>query len=152
MTQAPAFDDLDFLLTESVALRNEEREAKAAQERLRRRSASGRTAEEVAEDEARVREWELKHQWEAIAAVALFEKHKCMNCGRSQTIFRQLMLKQQHRHLPDTLRWQQVDQLPDGVELPAEIQVQKWETGMCTHCAAEFGFDFKQVAVSEWVG
>lgn len=150
--QVDSLNDLESLLMESVAIRDEEREAKAAQERLRKRSGSGRTPEEIAEDEARVREWELKHQWEATAAVALFEKHKCTNCGRSQTIFRQLMLKQKHRQFADTWRWQQVDQIPEDSQLEAEIQVQKWETGMCTLCSHEFGFDFKQAKVSEWVG
>ena len=93
----------------------------------------------------------MKHDWQATAAVALFEKHKCTGCGRSQTIFRQLMLKQQHRTFPATTRWQQVDEIADS-ELPREIQVEKWETGMCTNCAGEFGFDFRQVAVSEWTG
>lgn len=148
------FDDLDALLGESVTLRDTEREAKAARDRLRKRGAgSGRTPEEIAADEARVREWEMKHDWEATAAVALFEKHKCTCCGRAQTIFRQLMLKQQHRIFPATTRWQQIDEIADELsELPREIQVQKWETGMCTNCAEGFGFDFQQVAVSEWTG
>lgn len=148
------FADLDALLGESVAQRDAEREAKAARERLRRRGAgSGRTPEEIAADEARVRDWEMKHDWQAVAAVALFEKHKCVGCGRSQTIFRQLMLKQQHRVFPATTRWQQVDEIADELaDLPREIQVQKWEAGMCTNCASEFGFDFQQVAVSEWTG
>lgn len=144
--------DLDDLLAESVQLRDEEREVKAARERLRKRGvlASGRTPEEVAEDEARIREWELRHDWEAIAGVAFWEAHKCTNCGRKQTIFRQLMLKQTHRQYPDTLRWQQVDELPS--DLPQENQVQKWEVGMCTHCAGHFGFDFQSVPTGEWQG
>ena len=144
-------DDLDSLLSESVALRNDEREAKAARERLRKRaSGSGRTEAEIAADEARVQEWEMRNNWQATANVSLFEKHKCLNCGRAQTIFRQLMLKQQHRVFPNTVRWQQVDETTP--ELPCEIQVQKWEVGMCTNCAGEFGFDFQHVAVSEWQG
>lgn len=148
------FADLDALLGESVAQRDAEREAKAARERLRKRSSgSGRTPEEIAADEARVRDWEMKHDWQATAAVALFEKHKCVNCGRGHTIFRQLMLKQQHRVFPDTTRWQQVDEIAEQyADLPKEIQVEKWEAGMCTNCAGEFGFDFQLTAVSEWTG
>lgn len=151
---AADFADLDALLGESVAQRDAEREAKAARDRLRRRgTGSGRSLEEIAADEERVREWEMKHDWEATAAVALFEKHKCTGCGRAQTIFRQLMLKQQHRVFPATTRWQQVDEIADELaDLPREIQVQKWEAGMCTNCASELGFDFKNTAVSEWQG
>ena len=146
----PDLDDLDSLLNESVKLRDEAREAKAAADRLKRRyaSGSGRTAEEVAEDEARVREWELRHNWEATANIALWERHRCVNCGRQQTIFRQMMLKQRHRVFPDTVRWQQTDETVDG--LPAENLVQKWEVGMCTNCAGEFGFGFQDVPVGEW--
>lgn len=147
----PEPDDLDALLAESVQLRDAEREMKAARERLKRRytSGSGRTAQEIAEDEARVRAWEAANLWDNVAGIAQWEKHRCVNCGRGQTIFRQLMLKQRHRETPNTWRWQSVDEIPEG--LPQENLVQKWETGMCTHCAGEFGFDFKEVPVGEWL-
>lgn len=150
LPEPDGLDDLDALLDESVKLRDEEREVKAARDRLKRRyaSGSGRTPEEIAEDEARVREWELRNNWEAVANIAFWERHRCTNCGRQQTIFRQLMLKQHHRTFPDTIRWQQVDEtVPD---LPQENLVEKWEVGMCTNCAPEFGFDFQEVPVGEW--
>lgn len=142
-------DDLDNLLSESLVIRDELREVQAIRERLKRKhSGSGRTPQEVAEDEARVREWELRNDWEATANVALFERHRCNGCRRQQTIFRQLMLRQVHRTLADTTRWQQVNETV--AELPYEIQVQKWESPMCTNCSDAFGFDFKTCDVGEW--
>lgn len=140
--------DLDDLLAESVALRDDAKAAAEARDRLRKRHAgSGRSAAEIAADEARVREWELRNDWEATANVALFERYKCQ-CGRQQTIFRQIMQRQVHRQYQATERWQVVE--TTDPDLPSEIMVQKWTTGMCTNCASDHGFDFQTLPVGEW--
>lgn len=138
-----AESDLDDLLAESLAAAREEAEAKQARERAKR---GGQSASEAAEDAERIRRWELAHEWKAVANVALFERHTCA-CGRHQTIFRQLMTRQQHRHLRDSQRWQRVD--ASLANLPNEVVVQKWETPMCPACAPQAGFEFRNV--TEWV-
>ena len=85
-------DPLAELLAESLAATREALEAKQARERAKR---GGQSAAEAAEDAERIRRWELAHEWKAVANVALFERHTCA-CGRHQTIFRQLMTRQQH--------------------------------------------------------
>ena len=139
------FDDLEALLGEAKAAERDAREAKDARERVKR---GGLTPAQRAEDEARLREWEARHEWRAVANVAQFERHRCA-CGRQQTIFRQLMQKQQHRHLRDSVRYVQVD--AQIAALPNEILVQKWNTPMCTECAPRVGFDFKTLPVKEYV-
>lgn len=143
--QAAEIDPLDELLSESLAEVAEQRATKDARERLKR---GGATATQRAEDEERIRRWEALHEWKAVANVAQFERHKCA-CGRQQTIFRQLMTRQVHRHLK-VVRWQQAE--TTLADLPNEIVVQKWETPMCTYCADTRGFDFKTQSVKEWEG
>lgn len=135
-------DPLDELLAESLAATREALEAKQARERAKR---GGLSAAQQAEDAERIRRWELAHEWRAVANVALFERHTCA-CGRHQTIFRQLMTRQQHRHLRDSQRWQQAD--ASLANLPNEVVVQKWETPMCPACAPQAGFEFRNV--TEW--
>lgn len=135
-------DPLNELLAESLAATREALEAKAARERRKR---GGQSAEQQAEDAERIRRWELAHEWKAIANVALFERYTCA-CGRHQTIFRQLMTRQQHRHLRDSQRWQQADAAL--ADLPNEVVVQKWETPMCPACSPQVGFEFRNV--TEW--
>lgn len=141
----PDADPLEDLLAESMAATKEAQAAKAARERIKR---GGLTAKEREADEERIRRWELQNEWRAVANVALFERHRC-NCGRQQTIFRQLMERQEHRHLRGSFRWQKTTASKAG--LPNEIVVQKWETPMCTYCSTQAGFDFSG-SVKEWEG
>ena len=78
------FDDLEALLGEAKAAEREAREAKEARERAKR---GGLTPSQRAEDEARLRDWEARHEWRDVANVALFERHRCA-CGRQQPIAR----------------------------------------------------------------
>lgn len=137
-------DPLAELLAESLAATREALEAKAARERAKR---GGQSPAQQAEDAERIRRWELAHEWKPVANVALFERHTCA-CGRHQTIFRQLMTRQQHRHLRDSQRWQQAE--ASIASLPNEIVVQKWESPMCPACAPQAGFEFRNV--TEWQG
>lgn len=139
----PESDPLAELLAESLTATREAAEAKAARERRKR---GGQSATEAAEDAERLRRWELAHEWRPVANVALFERHTCLTCGQHQTIFRQLMQRQQHRHLRDSQRWQQVE--ASLASLPNEVVVQTWETPMCPACAAQAGFSFDRV--TEW--
>lgn len=139
------FDDLEALLGEAKAAERQAHEVKEARERVKR---GGLTPAQRAEDEARLREWEARNEWRDVANVALFERHRCA-CGRQQTIFRQLMRKQAHRHLRDSARYVQAD--AQLAALPQEILVQKWNTPMCTECSPCMGFDFKTMNVKEYV-
>jgi len=143
-SQADNSDPLDDLLAESLAATREAQQAKEARERIKR---GGQSAAQQAEDAERIKRWELQNEWKAVANVALFERYRCA-CGRQQTIFRQLMTRQQHRHLRDSQRWQQADAAL--TDLPNEVVVQKWETPMCPACSPQVGFEFRNV--TEWQG
>lgn len=138
-------DSLDALLSESITSVREEREAREARKRLKDRYRSGVSAAQIAEDAQRVAEWEARHEWRDVFNVALFERHRCA-CGRQQTIFRQLMREQEHRHVKETRRWVVAE--ASLANLPNRVLVQKWDTPMCTNCAEPAGFPFTNV--KEW--
>ena len=131
-------------MAESLGQAKQELLAKTARERLKRGSGSQQEREE---DAARIRAWEATHEYTDAANVALWERHRCA-CGRQQTIFRHFMTRQVHRYLRTTQRWVKTDELDD--DLPNETMVQKWNTPMCTHCAPQAGWEFKNV--TEWEG
>lgn len=141
---AEAGDVLDDLLAESMAEVKEAQAVKNARERLKRGEVSDK---ERQAGEERIRRWELANEWRPVANVALFERYKCA-CGRQQTIFRQLMQRQEHRHMRGTQRWQQVE--AGKADLPNEVAVQKWNTPMCTECSPRAGFTFGAGRVTEW--
>jgi hypothetical protein len=138
--------DLDELLAESLDQVREERAVKATRQRVRK---SGWTGVDPADAE-RIRRWELANEWLAVANVALFHRYRCINCSRQQTVFGQLMLRQEHRHLRNTQRWQRTD--TNRADLPSEVVVQKWVTPMCTECAYLAGFEMGKGKVTEWKG
>lgn len=145
----PGLDDLDpleALFQESIAASREAQAAKDARERVKR---GGLTSAEQAADAERIRRWELAHEWKPVANVALFERHRCA-CGRQRTIFRQLMQRQEHRHMHGAMRWQQVES--SRLDLPSEVAVQKWESPMCPDCISGHGYSFEQGKVTEWQG
>jgi hypothetical protein len=131
------FSDLEALLTEATTAQRDAARVKEARERAKR---GGLAPQERAEDEARIRAWEARNEWQDAANVACFERYRCA-CGRQQTIFRQLMRRQTHRHLKQgATRW--IEATESLASLPSEIVVKRWNTPMCTTCAPAAGFDF----------
>ena len=145
LTEVPSgLDPLEALFQEAKASIKDAQAAKDARERIKRGMGS---AKDKAADEERIRRWELANEWKSVASVALFERYRCA-CGRQQTIFRQFMERQEHRHLRGSMRWQKVEELK--IDLPQEIAVQKWETPICTECSETLGFAFRPGKVTEW--
>jgi len=128
-------DPLDALLEESMETVREAKEAKAARERAKR---GGQTAAEQAEDTERIRRWELANEWKAVANVAVFDRAIC-SCGARSSVFSQLMVRQQHRHLRDSQRWQASTK--NLVDLPSETVFRERAVRMCAACAPVHGFD-----------
>lgn len=137
------FDELDSLLSESLASVRESAAAKAAKERMKR---GGLSAAEQAADAERIRRWELAHEWRPEANAALFERLTC-RCGSHSTIFKQLLQRQVHRHLRSSQRWQAV--AASRADLPNEVIFKEVKTAMCPACASAAGFDLSLPA-REW--
>lgn len=141
LMEADEADPLDALLEESMGAVREAKEAKAARERAKR---GGQTAAEQAEDAERIRRWELANEWKAVANVAVFDRYICA-CGSSQLSFSQLMVRQQHRHLRDSQRWQASTKNSAG--LPSETVIRERAVLMCGGCAPVHGFDMQNPTI-----
>lgn len=129
-----SLSDLDALLKESVATRNETVAAKAAKERLRK---GGQSARERAEDQARLTAWEAAHEWVNRANVAYFERTVCQ-CGAVTQLFIGLMQRREHRHLRATMDWKAAATSLAG--LPNEVAHRTRQVGMCAECASVKGW------------
>ena len=136
------FDDLNALLSDSLQSERERADAKATRERLKR---GGLSTTERIEDEARIAAWEARHEWEDVANVGQFRRYDC-HCGQHHTVFEQLMVKQRHRHLRDSFRWQQ--QAASQVVLPNETVIRLISVPVCECCIATKGWDLS--TATEW--
>lgn len=148
MTQFPDNDlpDLDDLL--GVAM------AKATADKADKAMAKQRAALSVGkgylslEDLARLRAWELAHDWTAEANVALFIQHQC-HCGTYNNTFEGLFVKERHRRIPETFQHRRVDSAL--ARLPNETAIQVRECDMCGDCAEGKGWNVDEPATI-WAG
>lgn len=135
-------DDLDSLLSESIALRDEAAATKGLREKLKR---GGLAAAERAEIEASIRDWEARREWDTIANVAVWEKHECQ-CGGVNMYFSHVMHKQQHKE-QSVIRYVATDKVL--LDLPNLVAVQGMTTPMCPGCADREGFDLTKESL-QW--
>lgn len=136
-------DDLELLLTESLALRNERGAGKSLREQLNR----AKTKEEAREIELTLQAWESRHVWETLANCALFHKQVCA-CGAEHTHFAGMYYHQKHRQDPHSQRWVAAVQNLTGVvefatlaSVPNRTMVEARHTPICPECASRSGFD-----------
>lgn len=122
-------DDLDALLDESVALRDEAASMKSARDRLKRGNLP---REDRLETEALIRSWEARRVWETLSEVAVWEKTECA-CGAVHLNFSHLMHQQRHRHQPGTTRLIKADEWDEA--LPTIVAHQELTVPICVACA-----------------
>ena len=142
-TEVQGLDDLDDLLSESLALRNERGAGKSLREQMNRAASK----EERLEIEATLRAWESRHEWETLANCALFHRQVCA-CGYEHTHFAGMYYHQKHRSDKHAQRWvSAVQNLTGVVELAADAKVpnrtmvEVRNTPICAKCAERMGFD-----------
>lgn len=138
--------DLDDLLGTAKAEAKDKAELKAAKQRL---AKGGMTDRERAEDLARVREWEAKHLYKAVANVSCFVESCCEHCGDYTYLFTGLMERQVHRHIETTQRWHATDTIK--TDLDNEVRVTQQTTKFCVQCMSEFGFTFNNAYTEDGV-
>lgn len=131
-------DVLQALLEESLGPVRAAREVKAAREKLAR---GGLTKAERLDTEQRIREWEAKVEWRAIANCALFTQQICQ-CGTQTTVFSGLLERQVHRTKAATQRWIAVT--TSKLDLENEVAVQDHSVGVCASCASPKGFNLSK--------
>ena len=145
---APAdpFADLDELLKEAVAAQAE----KTAGERYRKALKSpGLSQTEVAEIQAKLREWEDRREWNSVAETALTIKTYCTTCRSWTSSFGGFFKHQVHRDKKQLERWLAIPRPQGG--LPKERAVRKVEEKHCLCCLPLRGFGEDTVEVI-WEG
>jgi hypothetical protein len=125
------FDELEELLGEAM---DAQREITRVKE-LRKKQKGGFGLS--AEDEARIRAWELAREWTAVANCAIFKRYECA-CGYHSTVFEGLMLEQKHRHDKHANRW--TAQETSVAALPNNTAIRTKPIPMCQRCANSKGF------------
>jgi hypothetical protein len=136
--------DLDDLLTESLAIRDEAQATAGMREKLKRSNLSGDERREI---EAKVREWEARNLWNPVATVIVFERVIC-SCGCYYETFSHMMNKQAHKHNRDTTRLIIADTINDKLPKMKAFQVQ--DVDICTECSTEKGWDLESMEEIEW--
>lgn len=141
-TAREEFGDLNDLLAESMETAKSIAMAKESRERIRR---GGQGERERREDEARLREWEAKHEWMAEANVAVFDRQAC-GCGVTNEVFAGFMQRERHRHLRTGMRWMIAGEAK--ASLPNEVIVRTKVVAMCGTCAGGKGWPVE--LATEW--
>jgi hypothetical protein len=133
-TGAEGLGDLDALMAESLAQASVATQAKAARERLKR---GGQSAQEAAEDAARILAWENAHEWGPEANAVLFHNYSC-ECGTETGVFQGLFLREKHKQNRDSFRWRRVEMAL--ARLPNESAVRMCKVPMCPGCSVGKGW------------
>jgi hypothetical protein len=133
--KASSLDDLDALLDESMQIKAEEAHVKFLRERTKR---GGLTAAQAKEDEARIREWEAKREWEIKANVGVWEVRECSCGAEPETVWVGLMHFRQHREKKISSQVRATEQI---ASLPNMIAKQTVKVDCCKVCAGAKGWD-----------
>lgn len=129
--------DLDDLLGTAKAEAKDKADLKASKARLAKGGLSDREREE---DIARVRAWEAKNLYKAVANVACFTEARCAGCESYSYLFTGLMERSVHRHIETTQRYIAVDVVK--TDLDNEVMVTRKVTPFCVDCMGAVGFTF----------
>ena len=137
--------DLDALLIESVEIRDAKQNLKTA-----RKAAAVTTAstEERHAIEEKIREWEAKTEWRAVAVVAMFTEQHCSCCFRIHTVFAGIFQRQEHR-VNKASRWVR-EKTPAHLNLPKEQKANSEHAPFCHVCAEGQGFAAPQPFQSQF--
>lgn len=134
----PLFD-LDDLLADSMQQRKDADAVKLSRSLL---SKSGLDPEARKRMEAQVREHEMKVQWSAVAAVGMFSRQWCAECGLCHIQFIGYFQRQTHK-TSKIVRWlKSTKQQMDG--LPKEAKYEDHEVETCEECAGAAGYPIEE--------
>lgn len=142
-SSASGLEDLDALLGESMALKEEEAHVKWLRERTKK---GGLTAEQAREDEARIRAWEAKREWKVTANVGVFELHEC-SCGNTTSVWAGLMHAREHRTMKVTGYVRATEQI---ASLPNLVAAQIVKVDCCPACAGMKGWNLDKEVDIVW--
>lgn len=130
----PDLDDLLGVALTQAAVTKADKDLSKARAQL----AAGNSGRLTPEDLARIRAWELAHDWTAVANVAVFIQHQC-RCGTYNNTFEGLFIKEQHRRFPDSVQHRRVTGAL--ARLPNETAIQVRAVDLCGDCAPAAGWN-----------
>src|SRR5438067_1082747 len=141
---APVFLDLDELVADSMKQKKDAEAVKLARSLL---SKGGVEPEARARMEVQIREHEMKVQWDAVAAVAMYNRQWCNTCGLVHSQFTGFYSRQKHR-TSKIDRWvkSSMEQL---TKLPKEVKYEDEDIELCEDCAGLHGFPIDQYIIQE---
>lgn len=137
-------DELDALLQESIKAVEEEAAIKFLRAKQKR---GGVSKEERDADEARIREWEARREWDTKANIGVFNKTEC-SCGSMTLTWSHLMHEQVHKEKRVTRSVRATAQI---ATLPNVTAYQVISVEACTACAGSKGWDLSQPPATVWV-
>lgn len=129
-------DDLDMLIVESMKEQKAHDAVITARRALKNSSLSKADTEAL---QARVTEWEMKREWDAVAAVVIFETQSCANCNSEHSHYVGLFQRQLSRTNRNT-RWVKATNMMN-IGLPKEIKYQIAVSDLCIECVSTFGWE-----------
>ena len=151
--QVKTIDDLDQLLSESIAIQDDKDNGALYRKQI---AKGGLTKEELAHIEFKLQEWESRREWETVANVALFRYTTC-ECGAWHKHFVGLYYRQNHRTMKTAKRLVAAKQnLNDVVvtaqlaSVPNEVIHETRHAAMCEACAGAKGFNLFQSKEADW--
>ena len=147
MTNFDDFADLNAAIAQQLQVKADGAATKTARERLKR---GGLSSQELLADQARIAEWERKHEWRASTNVVLFERETCETCQTTADRFVQFMQVQVHRHLRDSHRVVRVEAA--DAALPNRVYLQQRLVPMCPDCALPKGWLLDDAYEVDWTG
>jgi hypothetical protein len=146
MSNFDDFADLNAAIADQIKLKADAAAAKAARDRQKRGGPVASAT--LAEDQARIAEWEARHEWRAEANIALFERETCTTCETVSERFVQFMRLEAHRHLRDSHRIVRADKA--DAALSNRVYVQPRLVPMCPDCAEAKGWLLANAHEVDW--
>lgn len=131
------FADLDALLADSMQAKQD---AIRIKEIRKKRAGGGMLPHESLVASAKIREWDLKREWNPSADVAFFHTQHCASCGSAHTHFTGIYQKQRHRTLAID-RWIKSDSVSNK-GLPKEVKNEDENVPLCSDCTTSSGWSF----------
>ena len=152
---APAddsFADLDAILENALKQQQEAEFGKTARDTLKR---GGLSREEVLGIEAKLLEWESRHEWNTIAEGMMVLKVTCTCCKHEEEQFGGFFLHQRHKASKSVERWIAISK-PQGTafgyqgQLPKERIIREISQAYCLHCLPHRGFSAESTPTVYW--
>ena len=137
------FSELDASLDRALARADEATKAAAAKARLR----SGAKLDDRERQQLKdiIHSWELRTEWDAVAAISLWVQYSC-SCGSTSTpTFAGLAEQQQHRTRANDRRLLRVSAVNSA--LPFFVRKQILPVPMCHKCCEDKGWNIDSAEV-----